>query len=737
MIIPSKHSGYGEGGRLTSTRRVYDGGGGATQTQVTDVPDWAKPTAQKLLGQASGLTLGVDEQGKPKNPYKQYDGQRTAQFTPLQMQAYGNAGNLDASAQGFAQNIGTYMSPYQQNVIDREKMEAARTSQMLGQQQQTQATQAGAFGGYREGIQRAERERGLRSQMQDIQTRGSQAAYDRASDQFRSGITQQLAAGQQQAQFGGQQQGVIQNMLDTKYQNFLNEQKYPYQQLEFMSNILRGTPMGGTSTLYGGVGSTGGQLAGLGAGLAGLFRAAGGEVSSYADGGVTDVNNIRSIIDKLSDQQLREAQKAASARGDQEQLQLIAAEMAQRASMRSGVAAALPDQFADSMEEGMATGGIVAFADKGLVEYGDPMGTGAGEIANTPQEPQGISGLSKFLQRYSGVPEWRIEAQDAAAKAASAKAPEKAPEKALEKSPEKAPAPVAKGEEKPTKKEAPKASREVAAAVKQVEASSGVPEKTLTEEAMALYGQMQNMRKPELDKLNALIAQQAGRAEEIKGRGLSDALMNFGFTMAAEASKPGARFLASASRAAPTITKTMAENQQAVTASQDAFNKAQIDQLRNEITGGGENMRTALTSAQNIMQNRLEQQRQRQQADYQNRSLAAQLAGKPPALAQIAEEIMADPTFKGSKLDAMRMASGLINGVDIRTDARLLEKARAEIADATKLPRLQMAGAKTPQERAAYQSNIDTITSDIYRQYGIGSGGGTVLKFDAKGNPIQ
>ena len=46
MIIPSKHSGYGEGGRLTSTRRVYDsgGGGGGTQTSIQDLPDWAKGT---------------------------------------------------------------------------------------------------------------------------------------------------------------------------------------------------------------------------------------------------------------------------------------------------------------------------------------------------------------------------------------------------------------------------------------------------------------------------------------------------------------------------------------------------------------------------------------------------------------------------------------------------------------------------------------------------------------------
>ena len=718
MIIPSKHCGYGEGGRLTSTRRVYDSGGdgdGGTQTQITDLPDWAKGYAQNLLKDTAGIT------DINKNPYQQYTGQRTAQFTPLQRQAYGNAYGMDAGPQGFAQNIGTYMSPYQQNVIDREKMEAARASQMLGQQQQAQATQAGAFGGYREGIQRAERERGLRSQLQDIQTRGSQAAYDRAADQFRSGITQQLAVGQQQAQFGGQQQQTIQQMMDQQYQDFLNQKKFPYQQIEFMSNILRGTPMGGTSSMYSPPGSMGGQLAGLGAGIAGaLFRAEGGEVNSYAEGGVTDVNNIRNIIDKLSDQQLQEAQKAAAARGDQEQLQLIAAEMAQRASMRSGIASALPEQFAESMEEGMATGGIVAFAGGGTNDV-DPLAAMSG------LDP---AGLAADEVRRQSIIQGRKKEEEALKQEFLRQAAPQLAARVEEPKKQEAPKKTEAAPKKEEQKQAPKANKEVRAAVKEVAASAGVPEKTLTEEAMALYNQMQGLRKPDLDRLNAMIEAQKGKAEEIKGRGLSDALMNFGFTMAAEASKPGAGFLSSASKAAPVISKTMAENQQAVQAAQDAFNKAQIEQLRSEVAGGGENMRTALTTAQNIMRDRLEQKKMALDADYRNRMLAAQAAGRTPALAQIAEEVMADPSFKGTKLDAMRVASGLMNGVDIRAEARLLEKANSDIAKAQNVARISRDAAKTPEERAKYQQQMDNIAREIKAQYGLGgsaSGGGAGL----------
>ena len=82
-----------------------DGGGGgggapATQTQISDVPDWAKPYAKEILGRASALT------DINKNPYQQYGGERIAQFSPLQEQAFSNVGNMQVPGQtGEASNI--------------------------------------------------------------------------------------------------------------------------------------------------------------------------------------------------------------------------------------------------------------------------------------------------------------------------------------------------------------------------------------------------------------------------------------------------------------------------------------------------------------------------------------------------------------------------------------------------------------------------------------------------------
>jgi len=93
------------------------------------------------------------------------------------------------------------------------------------------------------------------------------------------GITQaQLGA-------GGQQQALGQELLNQQYQDFLNAQRLPYQQAEFMSGILRGLPATGqTQTMYQAPGSMFGQIAGVGLGLGSLFGGLGSTTSSGGGG---------------------------------------------------------------------------------------------------------------------------------------------------------------------------------------------------------------------------------------------------------------------------------------------------------------------------------------------------------------------------------------------------------------------------------------------------------------------
>ena len=115
---------------------------------------------------------------------------------------------------GYEENLQRFMSPYQQNVIDVEKREAARQSNIMGKGIGDAATAQGSLGGYREAIQQAERERNLGQQLGDIQTRGSQAGFQSAQQQ----LAAERAAGLGAAQFGLAQYGAGEQAAQTQEQ---------------------------------------------------------------------------------------------------------------------------------------------------------------------------------------------------------------------------------------------------------------------------------------------------------------------------------------------------------------------------------------------------------------------------------------------------------------------------------------------------------------------------------------
>ena len=192
------------------------GGGGSqapTETTVTqtNLPEYVQPYFERILKRAEAESL---------QPLPTYGGQRLAYFSPDELvsgamtrgfatsgtpaefgQAFSNLENVPtnfgqqyfASSRpseytagvaptnfrpiNFEEGVNRFMSPYQQGVIDIAKREARRESDIAGGRIEDAASQAGGLGGYREAILQAERERGLGQRLSDIQTRGSQAAY--------------------------------------------------------------------------------------------------------------------------------------------------------------------------------------------------------------------------------------------------------------------------------------------------------------------------------------------------------------------------------------------------------------------------------------------------------------------------------------------------------------------------------------------------------------------------------
>jgi hypothetical protein len=220
-----------------------------------------------------------------------------------------NAGQQYAQQATSPGSMQAYMSPFTNLALEPQLREAARRSALEGQTQQAQAVRAGAFGGSRQGLIEAERQRNLGQLQSDIYGRGMQTAFEQArqAQQFGAdlglrgaGLGVQAAGtlgqlgqtqfGQQkdviqgQLSAGAQQQALEQQRLGQAYQDFQNQRQYPYQQLAFMSDMLRGLPLAQYSqTMYQPPPSMLGQVAGagltyLGAKQAGLFGAEGGVV---------------------------------------------------------------------------------------------------------------------------------------------------------------------------------------------------------------------------------------------------------------------------------------------------------------------------------------------------------------------------------------------------------------------------------------------------------------------------
>jgi len=108
--------------------------------------------------------------------------------------------------------------------------------------------------------------------------------------------TQGMGINQLQSAYGGQQQQQSQNILNNQMQDFQNYQNYPYKQLGFMSDMLRGLPLTQQSnTIYQPPPSTAQNIASLGLGAAGISRlmANGGVTMSNGGGlGALALNNL-------------------------------------------------------------------------------------------------------------------------------------------------------------------------------------------------------------------------------------------------------------------------------------------------------------------------------------------------------------------------------------------------------------------------------------------------------------
>ena len=254
------------------------------------------------LGIGQGMGFGAAAQGL----------NQAFNYNPQDIQG----GTFNQGAAGF------YMDPYQQYVTDIALREAQlqgakdRQAGMLG------SIGRGTFGGARQALMQAEQRRGLNQNLADIQAKGGQAAFQSAQQQFNAdqarrmqaaqltqqgqqyqaglgkdiglaGLTAGLQGSQALGQLGTQEQAanlerlraqaasaaepqaMKQKEMDIAYQTEMEKRNFQKQQLEYLSNILRGNAgaLGSTQTQYVTPPSVASQIGGLGLAGLGLYKA--------------------------------------------------------------------------------------------------------------------------------------------------------------------------------------------------------------------------------------------------------------------------------------------------------------------------------------------------------------------------------------------------------------------------------------------------------------------------------
>jgi len=202
-----------------------------TPTQVTqNLPSPYLTGAFTALGERL-LPLLATTSAIPTTSYAQ----QVAPETALQQQARGLAGGLgdyqqylnQAQQYSGPQAYQQFMSPYQQEVINTTLTEFDKQRQQQMAQQNAQAVASGAFGGAREGVQRAEYGAQTLQDRSALQAQLLQQGYGQAQQAAGQAFQQQsgLASLQQQltsGQIGGlsalgqQQQAYQQAILDAQ-----------------------------------------------------------------------------------------------------------------------------------------------------------------------------------------------------------------------------------------------------------------------------------------------------------------------------------------------------------------------------------------------------------------------------------------------------------------------------------------------------------------------------------------
>jgi hypothetical protein len=234
---------------------------GAATGVESSLSPYVGPYVTEMLGRGAGLA---------SMPYQAYTGPLTAGPSDLQTQAFQGIGSLNIptgdmgafTPQTFTGGIASqYMNPFLEAALAPQIAEARRQSDISALADASRLTKAGAFGGGRQAIMDAERDRNLQQNLSAITGKGYTDAFDRAMGQFN--VEQDRSRGVQEdvnkyglsalgkiASLGGTQRDIESQGITADRLQFEEERDFPYKQVQYMSSLLQQLPLSTQAYTY-------------------------------------------------------------------------------------------------------------------------------------------------------------------------------------------------------------------------------------------------------------------------------------------------------------------------------------------------------------------------------------------------------------------------------------------------------------------------------------------------------
>jgi len=364
----------------------------ASMQQQTNMANAANQQQTNLANQSAQNQFGLSNQAA-QNQFGLANQQMAGQYG-LQQGQFNQAANL---ANQSAQQQANLANQQAGLTAGQANLGAQLSTQQLGAQQNLAA-------------QQANQQAGLTAQQANINQQQYGAGLGLSANQAAiSGANAQANIGQNQyAQqtgniglqntLGAQQQQYQQGLLNTQYQNYVNQLNYPYQQQGYIQNMVNGYPVQSTQSTTQPSSPSGIQnIAALGVGAYGasqlfpnlgssianaLTFADGGIMKSYKKGGMVDryadsglTSSITSPLATTNPNMLKKAIEHAEARGDTETATALQTEL-----------------------------GAQNYATQQLRSLPQPATAGAPQAGSYGSNPQTASGLTGAGNGQRGIP---------------------------------------------------------------------------------------------------------------------------------------------------------------------------------------------------------------------------------------------------------------------------------------------------------------------------------------------